>query len=121
MSNTKSVPETLTQIDPAWLSDALRAAGVSTANIVEIRPEPLLFTGSTTDMARLRVTYENGADCGPASMVAKMRGRDEFRAGMDAALSLFARESRFYADFASDVPVRTPRVFAAVTGTRRLC
>jgi hypothetical protein len=102
------VAPVLTEIDPAWLADVLRAGGHTEANVVAVEAEALTITGATTDMARLRVTYDDMPGPGPASMIAKIRGRDELRVQMDAALGLFAREARFYTEFARRVPVRKP-------------
>jgi aminoglycoside/choline kinase family phosphotransferase len=49
-------------------------------------------------------------------VIAKVTGRDEVRAAMDAAMGLFAREARFYAQLAAAVPVRTPRCYHAADG-----
>jgi hypothetical protein len=67
------------------------------------------FTGATTDMARLRVTYADDGDPGPSTLIAKLRGLRDVQRQMDLAMGLFEREARFYATFAGEVPVRTPR------------
>lgn len=104
------MPSTLTALGPEWFAKIL-GAPVTQAEI-----EPVSFTGATTDLARVRLTYaDDGA--GPASVIAKVTGRDEVRAAMDAAMGLFSREARFYSELAPAVPVRTPRCYHAADGT----
>ncbi len=99
-----AVPPTLAALTVDWFAHALDLP-VATAEV-----EPVAFAGATTDLARVRLTYDDGTT-GPASVVAKITGQDEVRAAMDAAMGLFAREARFYATFAQHVPVRAPRCF----------
>lgn len=106
---TAEVATTLAALQPAWFAEVLGAP------VTAVEIETLAFTGATTDLARVRLAYapEGG---GPASVIAKITGRDEVRAGMDAAMGLFAREARFYATLAAGVPVRSPRCFHAGDG-----
>lgn len=90
---------TVQALDAEWLGEVLGMP------LTEVMAEPLAFTGATTDLARVR--YDGG------SLIAKTRGTREVQRQMDAAMDLFAREARFYAELASDVPVRTPRCFFA--------
>jgi aminoglycoside/choline kinase family phosphotransferase len=97
-----TVAAPLQAIDAAWLSDVL---GTPATNV---SVEPVAFTGATTDLARVR--YDGG------SLVAKIRGTREVQRQMDAAMELFAREARFYAELADAVPVRTPRCYFSGDG-----
>jgi hypothetical protein len=106
---TGQVSPTLAELDVEWFAGALELP-VSSVEIAAVA-----FAGATTDLARVRLTYAGGAG-GPASVIAKITGRDEVRAAMDAAMGLFAREARFYATFAQHVPVRSPRCFYAGDG-----
>jgi hypothetical protein len=101
---TATIAPALTALDRAWFSEVLGA------EVSDIALEAVAFTGATTDMARFRLSYEADS-AGPASLIAKITGTDEVRAGMDAAMGLFAREGHFYRLFATQVPVRTPRCF----------
>jgi hypothetical protein len=103
------MPSALVDLRREWLAQAL-GAPVAAAEI-----EPLSFTGATTDLARVRLSYaEEGS--GPDSVIAKVTGRDEVRAAMDAAMGLFAREARFYSELAAAIPVPTPRCYHAADG-----
>jgi hypothetical protein len=104
------MPETRARLDPAWLTDVL------SAGVVEATVEPLEIAGAVGELARVRLTYEGGDTTGPASVIAKFRGRGETQQAMDAALGIFARERRFYSEIAEHVPVATPRCYFAGDG-----
>jgi aminoglycoside/choline kinase family phosphotransferase len=97
---------TRTQLDPAWLSEALGTA-VTTVNV-----EPLAVAGAAGELARLRC---DGPD-GPTSAIAKFRGTTETQAAMDGALGLFARERHCYVEVAPQLPFATPRCYFAGDG-----
>jgi aminoglycoside/choline kinase family phosphotransferase len=103
------MPNAQIELGPEFFADALDAP-VTAAEV-----ESLSFTGATTDLARVSLSYVE-EDAGPASVIAKVTGRDEVRAAMDAAMGLFAREARFYSELAAAVPVRTPRYYHARDG-----
>jgi len=110
-----AVASAFATLDATWFDHMLGAS------VVDAQWTPLTFTGATTDMARISLTYadaeaDGGVDgeadggvAGPASMIAKLRGRDEARRQMDAVMGLFAREAAFYRELASELPIRTPR------------
>ncbi len=104
------MPDTLATLDPEWLSRALGAP------VTAAETEAVSFTGATTDLVRVRLSYAS-TGAGPSTVIAKITGRDDVRAAMDAAMGLFARESRFYSQLADAVPVRTPRWYHAAGGT----
>jgi aminoglycoside/choline kinase family phosphotransferase len=103
------MPSAQLELSPEWFADALEAP-VTAANV-----ESLAISGATTDLARVWLSYAEESS-GPASVIAKVTGRDEVRAAMDAAMGLFAREARFYSELAAAVPVRTPRCYHAQDG-----
>jgi Ecdysteroid kinase-like family len=95
-----------------WLTDVLREGGHTEAAVSDLIVEPVAFTGATTDMGRLRMTYESGSGAtGPASLIAKIRGTKDVQVQMDQAMGLFAREAHFYETYADEVPVSVPRNF----------
>ena len=98
------------EIGVEWFAEALRAP-ITASEVTD-----LPFTGATTDIARIRFSYGDGGG-GPASVIAKITGRDEVRQAMEAAMGLSARESRFFDTFAGSVPVRVPRCFYVGDGT----
>lgn len=98
-----TVAPALSALDPVWLG------GVLAAEVTAIEAEPLAFTGATTDLARLTISYAGAP--GPASVIAKIRGTSPVQQQMDGALALYEREARFYAELAESVPVTSPRCF----------
>ncbi|EHB56465.1 aminoglycoside phosphotransferase [Mycolicibacterium rhodesiae JS60] len=113
-----TVPSPTLTADPSWLTEQLAIGGYIDVGdeVIGVAAEALAFTGATSDMARLRVTYRGEHPRYPKTMIAKIRGRDELRAEMDAALELFAREAFFYEELAKRLPIRTPRAFAVGDG-----
>lgn len=106
-----SVAPNLQRIDATWLSGILREGGHSAAEVGQVLVEPVAFTGATTDMARLRLSYEDSGLAGPATLIAKIRGTKDVQVQMDQAMGLFAREAQFYAEFADRVPVGAPACY----------
>lgn len=112
MSNVVSrVADSLVALDAGWFTQVLRDGGHATAAVVGVEAEPMAFTGAVGDMARIRLEYDSSGDPGPASVVAKIRGTTEVQVGMDAAMGLYNREARFYAELADRVPVGAPCMF----------
>jgi hypothetical protein len=101
--------ERFAHLDTAWLQGALEARGPGAASVASFELQPVSFTGATTDMARLRIEYAGDGEPGPQTVIAKIRGLREIQRQMDQAMGLFGREAQFYATFATEVPVRTPR------------
>jgi hypothetical protein len=106
-----TVAQSLAALDARWFTDVLREGGHATATVVTAHPEPMAFRGAVGEMARIRLEYDDSGDPGPASVIAKTRGTSEVQAGMDTAMGLYERESRFYAELGDRVPVGTPHVF----------
>jgi hypothetical protein len=106
-----TVAASFERIDAPWLSTVLREGGHSESEVTAVQVEPVAFTGATTDMARVRISYGEDGPPGPASLVAKIRGVKDVQVQMDQAMGLFAREAHFYTQFADHVPVKAPRCF----------
>lgn len=99
----------LSALEPEWLQTALARRGANAASVASVEVQPVTFTGATTDMARLHIGYADDGDPGPPRLIAKLRGQRAVQRQMDRAMGLFQREAHFYAAFAGEVPVRTPR------------
>jgi hypothetical protein len=91
------------QLSPGWFSAVLDSAVASSVAI-----EPLAIQGAAADLYRARLAYADDSAGGPRSLVLKARGDSPVKQAMDAALGLFERERRFYADVADRIPVATP-------------
>ena len=102
----------LAALTAEWLTGVLREGGHTEAAVSELTVEPVAFTGATTDMGRLRMTYESAAGAtGPTSLIAKIRGTRDVQVQMDTAMGLYAREAHFYGTYAEEVPVSVPTCF----------
>lgn len=112
------VAASLTALTPEWFSEVLTGVGHADSPVLAAAAHPLAITGSVADMARFELTYEHSADDGPRSVIAKIRGGDEFRRAVDGALGMFEREGRFYTELAGHVPLGTPRCFHVGDGNQ---
>jgi len=106
-----TVAHSLEALGPQWFTEVLREGGYATAEVARAEAEPMVFTGAVADMARIHLGYEESGEPGPAQLIAKIRGTTEVQVGMDAAMGLYERESRFYCELAARVPVATPEIF----------
>ena len=105
------IPGRLTDISVDWLNEALHSNGfLKDANIAALTHEPLgVGTGNLSEMARLVVSYDDGAGL-PATMVAKLPPPLESARAIGRQLNAYERETRFYIDVASHIPMRTPQL-----------
>ncbi len=107
-----AIPSHPDAIEPAWLSDRLRAAGVlGDGNVTAIRWEPI-GTGQVGDSVRFHLTYDRPG-AGPATLAGKFTAADAMSRGTAAAFGLYAKEVGFYRDLAPHLDVRAPGVLAA--------
>lgn len=112
-----TVAESLRSLTAAWADEVLRATNHAGSTVVDLQVEPVSFTGATTDMARLRLSYAEPGT-GPATAIAKIRGTSDVQRQMDGALALFDREARFYSTLAEQVPVASPICYHVGDGER---
>jgi hypothetical protein len=99
-------PDLLT---PAWLTDALRAAG----HDVEIDGVAYVPVGTGQMGSSYRLDLEHRTPGFPASLVAKLPSEDV--ATRATIASSYRAETGFYTDLASSLRVRVPGCYAAVT------
>jgi aminoglycoside/choline kinase family phosphotransferase len=107
------IPSTITELTPAWLTEALRAAGhLKDAAVEAVQVEPIgQGVGILCQLARLTLTYDRPVPAAPASLVAKLPTADPQTRGMVALFRFYEREVRFYAEVAPLLAVRTPRCY----------
>ncbi|WP_426169345.1 phosphotransferase family protein [Sandarakinorhabdus sp. DWP1-3-1] len=101
------------QIDPAWLTAALRNSGaLPTGRVGEFSIEPV-GNGLVADSFRFRLTHDGPATA-PASIVGKFPSHDPVsrRSGSDHLL--YVREVAFYREMAATLAIHTPRAHAAL-------
>lgn len=92
-----AIPVTLDDIDPPWLTSALRSNGLIDADTSVASCDAVVLgtgEGFAGDLARLTVAYSGGT--GPTSMVAKIpTSIDDNRSGSEL-LGVYEREIRMY-------------------------
>jgi hypothetical protein len=110
----RTLPKGLADIDPPWLTDALREGGViDESTTVRTCEAAVLGTGEgfAGDLARLTVAYEGGE--GPATMVAKIpTSIDDNRSGSEM-LGVYEREIRMYQHILPSLGAPVPAVYFA--------
>ncbi|MDR3513909.1 MAG: phosphotransferase [Caulobacteraceae bacterium] len=100
-------------VDAAWLTLALRRAGVlgeGRVTGVEARP---VGNGLVGDSFRFALAYDRPEPDAPASVVGKFAAADPTSKAAGVSLNLYAREVGFYRELASTVAISTPRAFVA--------
>lgn len=106
-----TVPETLAEIGPGWLTEQFVAAGHSSAVARAVTVEPLGgLSGITGQLGRLRVEWADGVEL-PPTFVAKAPNTDELSRVYNATMRFYARESGFYRDIASGVDIPKPTAY----------
>lgn len=99
-------------VDPAWLGECLRRAGMlEGAHVTAIRWEPI-GTGQVGDSARFHLSYDR-VGAGPATVAGKFPAADEASRTTAGLFGLYAKEVGFYRTLAPKLGVRAPQVLAA--------
>jgi len=101
------------QVDAAWLTQALRAAGVIGDATVTTATAKAVGNGLVGDSFRFSLTYDRAVPGAPASVVGKFPAADPSSRSSGAALSLYLREVSFYRELAGSVGIITPRPWFA--------
>ncbi|MEM9202235.1 MAG: phosphotransferase [Actinomycetota bacterium] len=107
-------PTTLAEIDGAWLTAALRAAGTidGESQIGQVDQQRLgEGEGFMGEIARLTLSYTSGS--GPASLVAKVPTSDPHNRATGRSLGIYEREVRVYDTLLGDVDVPHPTAHIA--------
>ncbi|MFM5923668.1 MAG: phosphotransferase [Novosphingobium sp.] len=99
-------------IDPDWLAERLRAAGLLPVGKVTGIRWQAIGTGQVGDSARFHLTYDREG-AGPATVAGKFPAADAMSRGTAAAFGLYAKEVGFYREIVQHLGVRTPGVVAA--------
>ncbi|MDO9222594.1 MAG: phosphotransferase [Caulobacter sp.] len=100
-------------VDAAWLTQALRAAGVIGEATVTAATAKAVGNGLVGDSFRFGLTYDREVAGAPSSVVGKFPAADPSSRASGAAHSLYLREVSFYRELASTVGIITPRPFFA--------
>jgi hypothetical protein len=111
------IPDPL-QIDPEWMTGALRRAGaIRGARVVDMTCKPV-GNGLVGDSYRFDLTYEDLAyeeaePDAPASVIGKFPAADPDSRRAGSAHLLYLREVSFYRELAHTLAINMPRPFVA--------
>ncbi len=113
MIPSATIPRTIAEISPAWLTEVLRAGGwINRAVIVDIKVKPIGQSFGFLDcLARLRLTYDHSENGAPRAVVVKIPSADPGYRGIGDRYHAYEREIRFYAEIAPKSPIRLPRCY----------
>ena len=101
------------RIDPAWMTRALRAAGVIDAAAVTDIVRTPVGNGLVGDSFRFALTYDRTEPGAPASVVGKFPAADPASRQSGTDHLLYLREVSFYRELAATVAIHTPRALVA--------
>lgn len=103
--NFPSRPEMVT---PDWLGEQLRLAGLLDHQRVTHIEHETIGTGQVGDSIRFTLSYDR-AGIGPPTVAGKFAASDPTSRGTAQMMKLYLHEVCFFRDFASDLPIVTPR------------
>ncbi len=111
------LPSTIDGVTAEWLTKALTITGDIADGTTVASVDHKRFAegvGLLSELYRTTITYDGPADGAPASAITKFAIADPAQRGMAEALGFYARELHFYTHLASDMPIRSPRAYAAM-------
>ncbi|MGL4543048.1 MAG: phosphotransferase [Polymorphobacter sp.] len=101
------------RIDAAWMTMALRAAGVlGAASVANITRQPV-GNGLVADSYRFEMTYDGDAGAAPRSVVGKFPATDPASRKSGSEHVLYLREVSFYRELATAFEIHTPHAYVA--------
>jgi hypothetical protein len=109
------IPTTVSELTPEYLTRVLRDAGALGPGSVRVCKAELIGEGYgfACDVARLHLSYADGGEAGPATLIAKLPTTLSVnRAGIEA-LGGYEREVCFLQELAGQSLLRLPRCYAA--------
>ncbi len=101
------------RIDAAWMTAALRHAGVLGAAQVAAMVVTPVGNGLVADCFRFALDYDRAAPGAPASVIGKFPAKDPTSRKSGTDHVLYLREVSFYRDLAASVAIHTPRAYVA--------
>jgi len=101
------------QINPDWMTGALRRAGaIRVARVVDMTCKPV-GNGLVGDSYRFDLAYEEAEPDAPASVIGKFPATDPDSRRAGSAHLLYLREVSFYRELAHTLAIHTPHPFVA--------
>lgn len=116
MGNAPALPRHHSEIDAAWMTDALLAAGLDVTVSAVRRGSLGEGAGLMSGLARLEVEYAHGE--GPEVVILKHPADNDGNRAVADTFHLYEREVLFYRDVADRCSARTPHTYyAEIDGT----
>ena len=106
-----TIPASVDEITPGWLTEALRSRGrADSASVASCSSETVgEGKGFMSQVVRLSLEYDDGRHEGlPRTMIAKLPSSTPEIKAITASLGDYQREIRFYEEVASSVSIDTP-------------
>jgi hypothetical protein len=97
-----TIPTTMDEVTPAWLTAALREGGaIKNATVTAIEKETIgVGVGILGDLARMTMTYDRDEPGAPKTIVAKLPTQDPAGRGIAQMLGFYEKEARIYHELA---------------------
>ena len=115
-----SLPTTTSEVTAEWLTSALHSSGTlpAGASVAAVSIDPAAAgIGFMGEVGTVGVTYEGDAGGAPTSMVVKFPTASPEVMAMMRPTRVYEREHRFYAELASETPLRTPDIYHVTCNT----
>ncbi len=110
------IPQSIDELDAAWLTQAIRSAGlVEEANVVDFRTgSPGSGVGFQGQTIRVSLDWDTVEPDAPEAVLVKFPTENVGNRGLAEAEGGYDREFDFYERMSADFPVRVPRLILAV-------
>lgn len=110
----QAFPTRAEDIGRDWLQTQLDAAGVLDGARITALTTESIGTGQVGDTVRITLGYDRPSPTAPATIAAKLPSRDAASRATAAHFRLYLREVNFYTRVAPLIPMRVPRMYAAL-------
>jgi len=111
--NEMTVPFSVEELTPDWLTEALKSTGaLSDGSVIAVDTQIIgEGVGMVGQLARLTITYSNDATGLPAHMIAKLPSPFEANRAQMQMFRYYTREALFYREIGHQSGVRTPQCY----------
>ena len=108
-----TIPQSLAEITPQWLTSALRSSGVlDQGAVVSCRAESIGEEfGFASRVARFELTYDPAVCPAPSSIIVKLPTSDPDQQRSDVLREKYIREAAFYSEIGPEAGIRVPRCY----------
>jgi len=110
---TRSIPKSIDDITPRWLTKSLAKSGILKNNSVRYVKSNIFGVGQgyIGTLARLTLEYDHPDNTLPQTMIAKIPTSEPKNKILSEAFWNYERENRLYEDVLDKIPIRTPRCY----------